>query len=90
MAMVDTNVDMEHNSANGESQPFSLLVFVHSFLGGMEGAGLRSFIPANGAVTVERHWIDDRGNPSSCKISTTWAGQPPRAERPGERPENQA
>jgi hypothetical protein len=30
----------------------------------------------DGGVIVERHWIDERGNPTSYKI-TTWIGQPP-------------
>ncbi|KAF8486719.1 hypothetical protein F5888DRAFT_1639933 [Russula emetica] len=51
---------------------------------------LRMLVPANGGAIVEKEWIDDRGNPSSYRL-TTWVGQPPfGAEGPRGRGEHQA
>ena len=69
-----------------------LFFFIYSstkFPGGMEAALLRMAIPANGGAIFERRWIDDRGNPSMYRL-VTWVGQPPVAEGPGNRGENQA
>jgi hypothetical protein len=54
----------------------------------MEAAVLRFFIPANGGIIVDRHWVDDNGNPTSYRI-TTWVGQPRPGEGQGDRAENQ-
>lgn len=77
------------------------LVSLHLFLfmcpstyfpGVMEAPFLRMLVPANGGAIIERRWTDDRGNPSSYRI-TTWvgqAGQPLLGGGPGDRGENRA
>src|SRR5712671_369967 len=59
-----------------------------NFSGEMEAAiAIRMVVPANGGAIVERSWIDNRGNPSSYRI-TTWVGQPPPGvQGPGQRQE---
>jgi hypothetical protein len=57
------------------------------FPGGMKVGILRMLVPANGRAMIERWWVDNRGNPSSYRV-TTWVGQA--AEGPGGRGENQA
>jgi hypothetical protein len=56
---------------------FSLHLFVHLFCREMEANLIRMFVPANGGgAIIDRRWIDERGNPTSYKI-TVWVGQPP-------------
>jgi hypothetical protein len=47
-----------------------------AYFSGVKIGGIRPLVPANAGAIVERQWVDERGNPSSYKI-TTWVGQPP-------------
>ena len=52
-----------------------LRIFVCLFSWGMKADLLRMIVPANDRMIVERRWVDDRGNPESCRI-VVWGGGP--------------
>jgi hypothetical protein len=41
----------------------------------MKAGLLRQGVPPNGGAIIDRRWVDERGNPSSCCVAV-WVGQP--------------
>jgi hypothetical protein len=68
--------DNEHAESyqTGESPPF-LRVLVHLFSWG-KVALVRTFWPISGGIIIERHYVDESGNPELNRTAT-WVGFPP-------------